>query len=109
MKVKTLLVLAAIFVSAVNAAFAQSDERFDLVINNARIVDGTGNPWFHGSIGVRDGKIIKISRFELRNAAKTIDANGQIVAPGFIDVHTHGWGGGILTVPVRPGERTIGA
>ncbi|MBL8122959.1 MAG: D-aminoacylase [Pyrinomonadaceae bacterium] len=89
MKVKTLLVLAAIFVSAVNAAFAQSDERFDLVINNARIVDGTGNPWFHGSIGVRDGKIIKISRFELRNAAKTIDANGQIVAPGFIDVHAH--------------------
>lgn len=89
MKLTTFLVLAAIFASAVNAAFAQSDERFDLVINNARIIDGTGNPWFHGSIGVRDGKITKISRFDLKNAAQTIDANGQIVAPGFIDVHAH--------------------
>lgn len=89
MKLKTFLVLAAIFASAINAAFAQSDERFDLVINNARIIDGTGNPWFHGSIGVRDGKITKISRFDLKNAAQTIDANGQIVAPGFIDVHAH--------------------
>jgi len=89
MKLKTFLVLAAIFASALNAAVAQSDEPFDLVINNARIIDGTGNPWFHGSIGVRDGKITKISRFDLKNAAQIIDANGQIVAPGFIDVHAH--------------------
>jgi N-acyl-D-amino-acid deacylase len=69
--------------------FAQAPERYDLVINNARIVDGTGNPWFRGAIGVRGGKIATISRFDLTNAESIIDAKNQIVAPGFIDVHAH--------------------
>ena len=71
------------------AAFAQNGERYDLVINNARIVDGTGNPWFRGAIGILGGKIAKISRFDLANAETVIDARNQIVAPGFIDVHAH--------------------
>ena len=62
---------------------------FDLVITNARIVDGTGNPWFRGSIAVKDGKIVKIGRFDNLKAKQTIDANNKIVAPGFIDVHAH--------------------
>src|SRR5687767_3807432 len=71
------------------AAFTQATDRYDLVINNARIVDGTGNPWFRGAIGILDGKIATISRFDLPNAETTIDARNHIVAPGFIDVHAH--------------------
>ena len=63
--------------------------KYDLVITNARIVDGTGNPWFHGSIAVRNGRIAKVGFFDSSSAAQTIDAKNQIVAPGFIDVHTH--------------------
>ncbi len=86
MKSTTLLLLLVILIPS---TFAQSRETYDLVINNARIVDGTGNPWFRGSIGIRDGKIATISRFDLSNAGQVIDANNQIVAPGFIDVHAH--------------------
>ncbi len=64
-------------------------QQFDLVITNARIIDGTGNPWFRGDIGIRDGRIVKVGRIERSSATHTIDAHDQIVAPGFIDVHTH--------------------
>ncbi len=88
MKILSSLVLFAIFTSSVPASFAQTPEQFDLLITNARIVDGTGNPWFWGSVGVRDGKIAAVGRVS-GTAAQTIDAKGQIVAPGFIDVHGH--------------------
>ncbi|MFL5811301.1 MAG: amidohydrolase family protein [Flavisolibacter sp.] len=61
----------------------------DILIKNGRILDGTGNSWFYGSIAVKDGKIIKVGRFEDIPATKVIDAKQMIVAPGFIDVHTH--------------------
>lgn len=68
-----------------------ADTDFDLVIINARIIDGTGNPWYHGSIAVKDGRIARIGRLHVENAAagKIIDAENRIVAPGFIDVHAH--------------------
>jgi N-acyl-D-amino-acid deacylase len=62
---------------------------FDFVITNARIVDGSGNPWFRADVGIKDGRIAKIGRIKAAEAEKTIDAKGQILAPGFIDVHTH--------------------
>jgi N-acyl-D-amino-acid deacylase len=62
---------------------------YDLVITNARIVDGTGNPWFKGSIAIKDGKIARVGRFDRAAAKFVIDAKNQIVAPGFIDVHAH--------------------
>jgi N-acyl-D-amino-acid deacylase len=83
------LLLSLTILSPVNFANAANNETYDLVITNARIVDGTGNPWFRGSIAVKDGKIVKIGRFENMSAKQTIDAANKIVAPGFIDVHAH--------------------
>ena len=62
---------------------------YDIVIINGRIVDGTGNPWLHGSVAIKDDRIIKVGAVDARRAGRVIDAKGMIVAPGFIDVHTH--------------------
>jgi len=61
----------------------------DILITNGKIIDGTGNSWYYGNIAVKNGRIIKIGRDLNLSAQKTIDAKGLIVAPGFIDVHTH--------------------
>lgn len=61
---------------------------FDLVIKNGRIVDGSGLPAYTGDVAINDGRIAKIGKVD-GAAAQTIDANGQAVAPGFIDPHTH--------------------
>ena len=61
----------------------------DILIKNGKIIDGTGNSWYYGNIAVKDGKILKIGRDVNPTAKKIIDAKGLIVAPGFIDVHTH--------------------
>jgi N-acyl-D-amino-acid deacylase len=61
----------------------------DLVIRNARVLDGTGNPWYRADIAIAGGKIIAIGRIGDASAARVIDAQERIVAPGFIDVHTH--------------------
>ncbi|MFP6837261.1 MAG: amidohydrolase family protein, partial [Pseudomonadales bacterium] len=60
----------------------------DLVIKNGRIVDGTGDPSFKADIGIRDGRIIAIGNIT-EPATQTVNADGRVVAPGFIDVHTH--------------------
>ena len=61
----------------------------DIMIVNGKIIDGTGNNWYYGNIAIKDGKIIAIGKVYYFHAARTIDARGMIVAPGFIDVHTH--------------------
>jgi len=61
----------------------------DLLIVNGRILDGTGNPWYQADVAIHNGKIVTIGKNLPRNAYRIIDAGNRIVAPGFIDVHTH--------------------
>ena len=61
---------------------------FDLLITNARIADGTGAPLINGSIAIKDGRIAAVGEVK-GSAASEIDARGHVVAPGFVDVHTH--------------------
>ena len=69
-------------------AVAQDNE-VDLLIQNARVVDGTGSPWFRSDVAIDAGHIVGVG-FEINvNARQTIDAAGRVLAPGFIDVHTH--------------------
>jgi N-acyl-D-amino-acid deacylase len=70
--------------------FIQSSaQQADILIRNGKIVDGTGNSWFYGDVAIKDGKVIKVGKLTNWKATQTIDATGLIVAPGFIDVHTH--------------------
>jgi len=66
-----------------------SAQDFDLVIRGGRIVDGTGNPAYVGDVAIRQGKIVAMGRLQGLAAARTIDATGLTVAPGFIDIHNH--------------------
>jgi len=78
--------------------FAASPERFDLVILNGHIIDGTGSPWYSGDIGIRGGKIAAIGNLSNAPRTRTIDAQGKVVAPGFIDM----LGQSELTILVDP-------
>src|SRR6266568_4876962 len=69
-------------------AFALSGADYDLLIRNARLVDGTGNPWYRGDIGIRNGRIAAVGELSRASATRTVDAKERVAAPGFIDVHT---------------------
>lgn len=90
-----ILLFLFVLLSANTLLQAQS---FDLVIKNGKIIDGSGNSWYYGDVGVRQGKIVFIGKKEKYDATKIVDAKGLIVAPGFIDVHAH-IEGGEVTVP----------
>lgn len=62
---------------------------FDLLIVNGRIVDGAGGPWFYGDVAIKGDSIAAIGHFDAKSAARVLDAKGMVVAPGFIDIHTH--------------------
>jgi len=106
--IAAVLAIAALF--AVAAPRAQTAP-YDILIRNARIVDGTGSPWYRGDLAVRGDAIAKIAWRIDAPAARVIDAGGHVVAPGFIDLHTHARRG-IFEVPtadnyVRQGVTTL--
>ena len=63
--------------------------QFDTIIKNGTVVDGTRVPRYRADVGIKNGKIAEIGRLNSSDAKKVVDANGLIVAPGFIDLHTH--------------------
>jgi len=66
-----------------------AESGYDLLIINGRIIDGSGSPWFEGSVAVKDGKIAAVGRLPNAAAQRVIDAGGLIICPGFIDLHSH--------------------
>lgn len=88
MKIQQSILLFAFLLLLSVFSFAQTPQ-FDLAIKNARIIDGTGNPWFKADIGIKDGRIAKIGVINDGEAKEIIDAKNQIISPGFIDVHAH--------------------
>jgi N-acyl-D-amino-acid deacylase len=84
---------------------------FDIVIRGARVVDGSGSPWFYADIGIRGDTIAQVGDLGGASAGVTIEGRGMVVAPGFIDIHSHGRRG-IMQVPtaenyLREGVTTI--
>ncbi len=70
-------------------AYQLQAQQYDVLIKNARILDGTGNSWYRSDVGIKGNLIVKIAPVIGGSATKVIDAKSMILAPGFIDVHTH--------------------
>ena len=81
-------VIAGLLLAGTVTAFAQAP-RYDLIIRNGRVVDGTGSPWYRADVAVRGSDIVRIAPVIDEPATRILDANGQIIAPGFIDIHNH--------------------
>jgi len=98
------------FTATLSPAIA-ADAGYDLVLRNARIVDGTGSPWYYADLAIRGDTIARIAPAINEPAGRVIDIGGRVVAPGFIDLHTHA-GRDIFQVPtadnyVRQGVTTV--
>lgn len=88
------LSLTLLFVVCCNG----QEPKYDLVIRNGHVIDGTGSPWYGADVAVRDGRIIEIGKLDPALARRVIDARGMVVAPGFIDM----LGQSELTILVDP-------
>ncbi len=87
--------------SAMAAAATQGP--YDLIIRNGHIIDGTGSPWYSGDVAIRDGRIAAIGRLKDARAKQVIDAHGDVVAPGFIDMLGQS-DMSILAAPTQPSK-----
>jgi len=92
------LVIILLLAASLCIAQNQQGQPFDLIITNGHIVDGTGSPWYSGDLGIRGGKIAAIGNLADSPRQRTIDAQGKVVAPGFIDM----LGQSDLTILVDP-------
>jgi N-acyl-D-amino-acid deacylase len=84
-----LVLVAGACACLAGAVAAQRPAAIDLAIVGGRVVDGSGAPGRIADLGIKDGTIVQIGRIDSRAAAAAIDAKGLVVAPGFVDVHTH--------------------
>lgn len=78
------LLMAALSAASVRAAAAE----YDFVIRRGKVIDGSGNPWFYGDVAIKGDRIVAVGRVE-GDAKRMIEATGLMVAPGFIDMHSH--------------------
>ena len=62
---------------------------YDLILTGGHVIDGSGNPWFKADVGIRDGRIVAVGSLDGVDADQVLDVDGRIVAPGFIDLHSH--------------------
>jgi N-acyl-D-aspartate/D-glutamate deacylase len=81
--------LLFLLVVPATAEAQQAPARFDLLIRNGRLLDGSGNPWVKADVGIRDGHVAAVGQLRDATAGTVIDATGLYVAPGFIDTHSH--------------------
>src|SRR5688572_24072228 len=101
---------AALAGAAIGRRVESAGESFDVVIRGGTVVDGTGAPAFPADVGLKGDTIAAVGRLEGATAARTIDATGLHVTPGFIDIHSHS-DGNVLAYPtadsrVRQGVTT---
>ena len=103
--------IAAILVFGFAGSPNAQNPSYDLLLKNCRIVDGSGSPWYRGDVAIKGDTIVRIGPAINEPAKRTIDLGGQVIAPGFIDIHTHARRG-IFEVPtaenyVRQGVTTL--
>lgn len=82
-------VVASAVLFLANAYAAAQQPAYDLLLKGGKIVDGTGNPWRTGDVAIRGDRIVAVGRIESVSAKRELDVAGFVVAPGFIDIHSH--------------------
>lgn len=103
--------IRAIAIALLLAPALAAAQPYDLVLKNARVVDGTGAPWYRAEVAIRGDTIVDIAPAIAAPAKRTIDVKDAVVAPGFIDIHTHA-GRALFQVPtadnyIRQGVTTV--
>jgi N-acyl-D-aspartate/D-glutamate deacylase len=93
MRLVVLVVLVSVLFAFEQIAGQTTQASFDILITNARVMDGSGNPWLRADVGIRGDRIAAIGRLAGATAPIVIDAKDRLVTPGFIDVHSHASGG----------------
>ena len=105
------LVILAIQAAVLVQVLSAQAPPYDLILRNGRIVDGSGSPWYRSDVAVRGDTIVRIAPSIAESATRIIDVGGQMITPGFIDIHSHAREG-IFNVPaaenyIRQGVTTV--